>query len=138
MQCLLRRCASVALVTALGACGGSQAPTEQEIWYTTSLRPGTVEPETQGERELLARMDEVPSNEPVRFAGQVFVVEPAYTAASGRSCRSVRVDADAVELKLACEQGAGWVFVPDVFAAEPEPAGVAAAPEEQRPSEEQP
>lgn len=112
------RCfAFLALVSSLAGCGGSQEPSERDIWYTTSLRPGTVEPDTQGERELLARMESIPVSEPVTFAGQTFLVDAPYAAASGRSCRSVRVEGGRdVELKLACEEDAGWVFVPDVFA----------------------
>ena len=109
----------VALLWSLFGCGGSQQPSEQEIWYTTSLRPGAVEPETQGERELLARMESVPVSRPVSFAGQTFIVDAPYAAASGRPCRSVRVEGGRdVQLKLACEEDTGWVFVPDVFAGE--------------------
>ena len=100
-------------------CGGPEAPAERDIWHTSALRPGRVAPETAGERELLARMDDVPANERVTFGGQTFVVDEPYFAASGRRCRSVTVrptlDADDVQVKLACEEGSGWVFVPDVF-----------------------
>lgn len=111
------RClACLAVLASLAGCGGSQEPSERDIWYTTSLRPGTVDPETQGERELLARMERVPVSQPVTFAGQTFVVDAPYAAASGRLCRSVRVEGGReVALKLACEEGSGWVFVPDVF-----------------------
>ncbi len=106
------------------ACGGAAEPTERDIWYTASLRPGSVPPTTEGERELLARIEQVPAGEPVALGGQVFVVDEPYAAASGRMCRSVEIRGSAgsetVEVKLACEEDAGWVFVPDVFAdAEP-------------------
>lgn len=113
--------ASAALLLSLGGtgCGGAETPAERDIWYTSSLRPGHVAPETQGERELLARMGQVPANEPVTFGGQTFVVDEPYFAASGRQCRSVTVrptpEAERVEVKLACEDDTAWVFVPDVF-----------------------
>lgn len=117
MRRALRCLAFLALVPSLAGCGGSQEPSERDIWYTTSLRPGTVDPETQGERELLARMGRVPVSQPVTFAGQTFVVDAPYAAASGRLCRSVRVEGGRdVALKLACEEDSGWVFVPDVYA----------------------
>lgn len=130
MQRPIRSFVLVAIASFVWGCGGSQEPTERDIWYTQSLRPGTVEPESQAERELLARMEQVPANEPVRFAGHVFVVEPPYAAASGRLCRSIRVEGNAaVQLKLACEDGDRWVLVPDVFAEEGDaPVAVEQAP----------
>jgi hypothetical protein len=117
MWCSLCRIAPAALCLHLLGCGGSQEPTEREAWYMSSLRPGTVEPASHGERELLARMESVPANEAVRLGGQVFIVDAPYASGSGRLCRSVRVEGGPeVELKLACEDEPHWVFVPDVFA----------------------
>ncbi|MFW6031113.1 MAG: DVU3141 family protein [Myxococcota bacterium] len=84
------------------------------------MRPGRVSPETQAERELLARLDTLPAHEPVTHGDQVFVAEPAYAAASGRDCRSITIRSTEgdrqARIKLACEDRAGWVFVPDPFA----------------------
>lgn len=119
---MLRSAVTGAVATvllSLGACGGASEPREQDIWYASELRPGEVPPETEGERELLARLDELPSGEPVAFGGQSFVVDEKYTAASGRVCRSVTVrpveGAAGIDVKLACREGEGWTFVPDVF-----------------------
>lgn len=110
------------LLWSICGCGGAGEPTERDIWYTQSLRPGRVPPETAGERELLARMEEVPVGEPVALGSQIFVVDAPYAAASGRLCRSVEIrsspSAESGEVKLACEENSGWAFVPDVFADE--------------------
>lgn len=111
--------AVVALASLVGlGCGAAAEPREQDIWYTSELRPGEVPPVTEGERELLARLDDLPSGDPVAFGGQSFLVEEPYTAASGRVCRSVTVrsvEGAGVDVKLACQSDRGWSFVPDVF-----------------------
>lgn len=111
--------AMLTLLSSTGAgCGGTAEPRDEEIWYTSELRPGRVPPATEGERELLARLGELPSEEPVTFGGQSFLVEEPYTAASGRVCRAVtvrQVEGQGVEVKLACQDGGEWAFVPDVF-----------------------
>lgn len=111
--------AACTLAVVGAACGGAP-PTEDEIWHEPTLRPGEVPPTTHGEREFLVRMEDVPVGEPVAFGSQVFVADAPYFAASGRTCRPVTVrgrEPDGnVDFRLACEEGDGWVFVPDPFA----------------------
>lgn len=101
-------------------CGGAPEPREQDIWHRSQLRPGRVPAETKGEQELLARLGDVPTGEPVTVAGQVFVVDAPYAAASGRTCRSITVRGPEgegqPEVKLACDGPGGWELVPDPFA----------------------
>ena len=102
------------------ACGSAQTPADQDIWYDEALRPGRLEPASEGEGELLSRLSDLPAGQPVTLHGEVFVPDAAYDAASGRSCRRVAVQGEPPRDKLACEEGAGeWVFVPDVFAEGP-------------------
>jgi len=111
-----------ALIVGLG-CGSGPSPREQDIWYTPSLRPGQVPPTTAGERELLARLGQLPSGQAVSLEGQVFVPGEPYQAASGRTCRPIGVGEPDAEhegdRRLACEDRQHWVFVPDVFADPP-------------------
>lgn len=107
----------LALVAGLG-CGGAQEPRDEDVWHSSSLQPSSVPPQTEGERELLARLDEIPAGQEVTLGGQTFVADEAYASASGRACRSITVrspEQSSVEVRLACQGDAGWVFVPDVF-----------------------
>jgi hypothetical protein len=104
-----------------GACASAPEPNDEDVWHESSLRPSRVPPQTQGERKLLTRLSDMPTNEPVRIGGQVFVAGEPYAAASGRTCRSVTVRAPdgskGADVKLACHgRAGGWTFVPDVFA----------------------
>ncbi|MFW6067625.1 MAG: DVU3141 family protein [Myxococcota bacterium] len=110
---------SVVAILLAGAGCASSPPTDHEIWHESGLRPGRMPPDTPGERELLARLPQVPVNEPVNLGGQVFVADEPYHAASGRTCRPVTVRSAAgdarARVKLACEERGSWVFVPDPF-----------------------
>ncbi|MAC24926.1 MAG: hypothetical protein CMN31_21440 [Sandaracinus sp.] len=99
---------------ALTACGASAPPSEADIWYAESLRPGVELAVSPGEERALERMSSLPVDEPVELAGETFVAGPIYTAASARRCRRVQTPS---RPRLACEDGqaGGWVFVPDVF-----------------------
>lgn len=110
-----------ALVAGWG-CGGSQPPSDEQIWYEASLRPSHLEPTSEQERTLLSRLDSLPSGEPVTVDGGTYVVEAPYYAASGRRCRTLRAAGGTESLgsRLACEGEGGWYFVPNPFAARAE------------------
>lgn len=99
----------------LAACGASAPPSEADIWYAESLRPGVELAVSPGEERALAQMASLPTDEPVELAGETFVAGPVYTAASARRCRRLQTGA---RLRLACEdpRAGGWVFVPSIFA----------------------
>ncbi len=111
--------ASLLLTSLAWGCGAGAAPTESEIWHAATLRPSVELASTRGEELLLARLGSLPADEPVRLEGEVFTASAAYVAASGRTCRHVRIDAEAPRQRLACDDGDGrWVFVPNPFVAE--------------------
>lgn len=117
---MLGRHAVLALaVLATGPACGASAPPDEVIYHDPALRPGVVPPTSEEERQLLSRLDELSSGEPVTLGGERFVAEPPYDAASGRRCRRIeRADGDSA--KLACSQQDGeWVFVPNPFLEEP-------------------
>lgn len=69
------------------------------------------------EREVLSAMPTLSEGKPKQLAGANVVAQSAYSAASGRLCRRVvMTTASAVKQRLACTNGDGWFFVPDVFA----------------------
>jgi hypothetical protein len=61
----------------------------------------------------------LPTGAPRHVDAVDVMADAPYTAASGRTCRALALsagkDADASH-RLACTDGSGWFFVPDVFA----------------------
>jgi len=72
------------------------------------------------EREVLKAIPSLPSSKPQQVAGATVVAEPAYPAASGRTCRAFSINAknNPEGHRLACTNGGAWFFVPDVFGLE--------------------
>lgn len=70
---------------------------------------------------MLSALPTLPSGQPRRVAAATVVAEPAYTAASGRTCRAVQLSSATstrTSHRLACTSGRDWFFVPDVFGAD--------------------
>lgn len=84
---------------------------------------GTIAPVSATERQVLAALPTLAANQETRVGAATVVAGPAYPSASGRTCRrvDVRSGADQANPKLACEEGSGWAFVPDVFSMAPSP-----------------
>jgi hypothetical protein len=60
----------------------------------------------------------LPTGTPRRVGAATIVAEAAYTAASGRTCRSLSISNDPAgktSHRLACAGGGDWFFAPDVF-----------------------
>lgn len=102
---------AAALYALTSACAGS-TPSESTIYHDPALRPGAIAATSSEERELLDRLAASPEPQTIDVNGSTFVLEPEYTAASGRRCRGVR---SGERTRLACDADGGWVFVPDVF-----------------------
>lgn len=95
----------------LTGCGHTQSA---DPFYGRLLTPTRVEPTTDEERSLLARAHELPTGEWVSIDGLDVEADRPYYAASGRSCRHLRVRQSGREAtRLACADGESWVFVPD-------------------------
>lgn len=78
----------------------------------------SVDAKSHDERALLARLSTLPSGKPERVGTATIVAEPAYTAASGRTCRALQLTQGPGSVsrpRLACSKGDAWFFVPDVF-----------------------
>ncbi len=79
----------------------------------------TVTPQTANERLLLQQISALPNGRPSRIGHANVVADAAYNAASGHTCRALRLTpsgARTPDHRLACTDGRGWFFVPDVFA----------------------
>jgi hypothetical protein len=85
---------------------------------------GVVAPHTRVERKILALIGQVKPNTPTEVDDCLLVAEAPYFAASGRRCRKIRVtykDRNA-SVRLVCENGRSWVYVPNVFPDSPQKA----------------
>jgi hypothetical protein len=81
---------------------------------------GAVDARNGTERDVLARLPQLPTGA-AQLVGELSVTaEAPYAAASGRTCRPVELNAivnHQTRHRLACTSGGAWFFVPDVFAA---------------------
>jgi hypothetical protein len=104
-------------LTLLTACASSPALNPRDVADANDTGR-TLAPASQSERELLHRMPELPAGPALRIGDDSVAAEAAYTAASGRTCRAVRLTASKTgktSHRVACNDGGSWFFVPDVF-----------------------
>lgn len=86
---------------------------------------GALAAQSDSERALLKEVGSMPTGTPRRIGSATVVADAPYTAASGRTCRALHLSAEGskkAEGKLACNNGKGWFFAPDVFGSEPSSA----------------
>lgn len=81
---------------------------------------GAVVPaRTPGERLVLTALPELSTGTAKHLGSETVVAGSAYEAASGRTCRAIRIANDlkpnSWRERLACQDAQGWFFVPDVF-----------------------
>ncbi len=97
----------------LGALGcGASEPREADIFHDPALRASEVEPASEDDRAVLARLASDPAPGALEVGGSTYEIDAAYAAASGRRCRHVR---DGSAERLACETTEGWRFVPGLL-----------------------
>ncbi len=78
----------------------------------------TLSPASRGEREVLQRISQLPAGTAQRVGDDTVVADAPYAAASGRTCRALRLTVSKtgkVSHRVACNGGSAWFFVPDVF-----------------------
>lgn len=108
----IRASFAISALAVLVGCGSAPPP---DPWYPRALGPTEV-PTSDAERDLLARLDEVPAEGEVRSGGMTAFVEAPYYAASDRRCRRVRfATAGGQNVRTACESEDGWRLAPNVF-----------------------
>ncbi len=108
-------CAGVWLIAA--ACGGSASSKAPATAHEPASRS---EPASDLERAILAALPGLPAADAeVEVEGRAVLAGAPYDAASGRTCRSVRVleaEPGVEAAQLAChEQEGPWFFVPGVY-----------------------
>lgn len=74
-------------------------------------------PANESEKRLLAELPMMAPSSLQRIGEQAVIVDAPYTAASGRTCRTVHVTQGVrrESTRLACSDGTRWFFVPEVF-----------------------
>ena len=81
----------------------------------------TLPARSPSEQSILQQVAQLPAGSPRTLGDAVVVADPAYHAASGRTCRALAIThgkAKQVAHRLACSEGAAWFFVPDVLGLE--------------------
>lgn len=69
------------------------------------------------ERDVLRALPSLPSGTERNVSGITVTAEPAYVAASGKTCRALTLGSGQKSpvSRLACSEGQAWFFVPGVF-----------------------
>jgi hypothetical protein len=87
----------------------------------------TLVAKNEAERSVLRQLSQLPAGRPSRVGDETVVADIAYVAASGRTCRALRLatssDPKTWEQRLACKDAQHWFFVPDIFGVEDHGAG---------------
>lgn len=102
---------AIAALVALGvvACGSAEIVPESP--------GGRVDAADDAERQLLAEAERLPAGKKTTVAGMTVIADEPYHAASGNTCRWLSISAGdgPGARRLACSDGAGWFFAPDVL-----------------------
>ncbi len=101
------------------ACSTVRQPSARDVADANDVG-ARLGPSGAAERTILTRVATLPSGRAAQLDAETQVIaEAAYQAASGRTCRAIRVTTKARQVvtdRLACSDGDAWFFVPDVFA----------------------
>jgi len=114
---VLASLAAAVAIAATAACGTSAPPPATDPSYKLLTEPGTRAPADDLERAILKQLSGLTADQQATIGGRTIVAGAPYSAASGRTCRSVSVNAGAnapARDHLACKIGEAWSFVPDV------------------------
>jgi hypothetical protein len=107
----------ILLATALLGCSSSPRTNPRDAADANDTGRKLV-PSSESERALLREVMTLPNGAPKRIGHDTVVADAAYQAASGRTCRALRVTSGPEQRAaqhLACTDGRAWFFVPDVF-----------------------
>jgi hypothetical protein len=104
---------------ALASCGCASAPGAEARDLADANDTGSaLGARSTSEAVVLTAVSSLPSGQPRQMAGTTVIAEPAYAAASGRTCRALSLNPTRpgkASHRLACTTGGAWFFVPDVF-----------------------
>jgi hypothetical protein len=110
-----------ALAVLLNACSAKPVASARDVADANDTGR-TLSPKTANERLLLEQLSQLPTGRPRRIGDVSVVADAPYNAASGHTCRFLQLTSSRAatpDHRLACTDGRGWFFVPDVFAGSP-------------------
>ncbi len=105
------------LAGALLSCGGGAKPNPRDAADANDTG-GTLPGRTASEQNILQQVAQLPPGSAKTIGDSVVIAEPAYYAASGRTCRALSItqgQRKQASHRLACTDGRAWFFVPDVL-----------------------
>ena len=111
-------CIALGLALLLNACTAQRPPSARDVADANDAGR-TLSPKTANERLLLHQLSALPNGRARRIGDASVVADAPYHAASGHTCRALQMTpggARAADHRLACTDGRGWFFVPNVFA----------------------
>lgn len=116
------RVARVCFVSAalLVACSSVRQPSPRDVADANDTGRGLTAA-SEAEREIIRQLPQLREGAEVRVRDFSVVGDPAYSSASGRTCRALHLTqrgTGKVQHRLACSEGSTWFFVPDVLGAE--------------------
>lgn len=123
MGCASTKGAALACALGLAACASPPPASARDVADANDTGRA-VGARSNVEREVLKAIPSLPSSKPQQVAGATVIAEPAYVAASGRTCRAISLDSKSKaesRHRLVCTNGGAWFFVPDVFGLEASP-----------------
>jgi hypothetical protein len=118
---IVRHASLMPLLASLAlACGGGDKPNARDAADANDTGR-TLPARSASEQNILQQVAQLPAGSPRTFGDSVVVAEPAYNAASGRTCRALSITRGKqgqASHRLACTEGKAWFFVPDVLGLE--------------------
>jgi hypothetical protein len=115
--------AAIAAPLALG-CGGANQTEPAGPDHALLVNPATRKPHDEVERAVLAQLPQLAPDTEATIQGHKVVAGAPYSAASGRTCRPVRIrgsaEAEPDRSRLVCMIGNAWAYVPNALR---DPAG---------------
>ena len=106
------------LAVLLNACSAQRPPSARDVADANDTGR-TLSPQTANERLVLQQLSQLPNGTARRIGDASVVAEAPYDAASGHICRALQLTPSktrTTDHRLACTDGRGWFFVPNVFA----------------------
>ena len=105
----------------VGACASQATDPRSQQLYEAARTAGTVEPQSDDERQLLATVASIQEGQSATVGALSVTVNRSYFSASGRDCKALVIQngakGTAEVYRTACLAGNEWVFVPEVSAA---------------------
>jgi hypothetical protein len=103
----------------LSGCAGKHVPTESELLYKEAQTSGTVLPQNELEKKIIAAAVSLKTGQSKKIDGNTITIADEYWSAAGRPCKSITITAKddilSDKTRLICKAEKKWSFAPDIF-----------------------